>query len=110
MNVELSHKAPRAACINASVEESTISSRDDRFLNFTIILNRTTRVPACPRGLMRMQLACPGRFCPGQHHGACPLSCAACFGGLCDIYYIQSEDVIIISLGGNDIVRATLPR
>ena len=35
--MELSHKAPRAACINASVEESTISSRDDRFLKFTIM-------------------------------------------------------------------------
>ncbi len=28
MNVELAQKAPRVACINASVEESTISSRD----------------------------------------------------------------------------------
>ena len=32
MNVELSQKAPSAACINASVEESTISSRDQGLL------------------------------------------------------------------------------
>jgi hypothetical protein len=32
MNVELAQEAPAAACINASVEESTISSRDGGFV------------------------------------------------------------------------------
>lgn len=57
MNVELAHKAPEAACINASVEESTISSRDGGLLPQDVFVEAN----------------------------------------------ITPDDIIIISLGGNDI-------